>query len=63
MSPGHSSQTSELTKQMSGVLLFAGGSSSDLKIYYQLLFRENSSVIIYGIDPPPRERTQTILIN
>ena len=57
MSPGHSSQTSELTKQMSGVLLFAGGSSSDLKIYYQLLFGENSSVIIYGIDPPPRERT------
>ena len=42
---------------MYGILRFAGGSSSDLKINYQLLSRENSSVIIYGTDTPPRERT------
>lgn len=42
--------------QQSGVLLF-GGSEVTLKDILSVTIRENSSVIIYGTDPPPRGNT------
>ena len=41
--------------EQSGVLLFAIGSSSDLKTYYLFLHRENGGVPIYSTDPPPNK--------